>query len=84
MKMRFQPIRVLCFHQVSDAFDESYMERVDWLETDLFKQRIEALRQEGYAFISLPEARDKMQRDIFRFKKYVVLCSCFWRNTCIW
>lgn len=75
MKMRFQPIRVLCFHQVSDAFDESYMERIDWLSTDVFKQRIEALRQEGYAFISLPEARDKMQRDIFRFKKYVVLTA---------
>lgn len=75
MKMRLQPIRVLCFHQVSEAFDESYMEPIDWLETDVFKQRIEALRQEGYAFISLPEARDKMQRDFFRFKKYAVLTA---------
>lgn len=75
MKIRLQPIRVLCFHQVSDAFDESYMERIDWLSTDVFKQRIESLRQEGYAFVSLPEARDKMQRDIFRRKKYAVLTA---------
>lgn len=75
MKMRFLPIRVLCFHQVSDAFDESYMERIDWLQTDVFQQRIEALRREGYAFISLPEAYEKMQRDIFRYKKYAVLTA---------
>ena len=75
MKMRFQPIRVLCFHQVSDAFDESYMEPIDWLETDVFKQRIEGLQQEGYVFISLPEAQEKMKRDRIRCKKYVVLTA---------
>lgn len=75
MKMRLQPIRVLCFHQVSDAFDESTMERVDWLETDLFKQRIEALCQEGYTFISLPEAHEKMRKDWFRRKRYAVLTA---------
>ena len=73
--MRLQPIRVLCFHQVSDAFDESTMERVDWLETDLFKQRIEALCQEGYTFISLPEAHEKMRKDWLRCKKYAVLTA---------
>ncbi|MBR3408654.1 MAG: polysaccharide deacetylase family protein [Paludibacteraceae bacterium] len=75
MKMRLQPIRVLCFHQVSDAFDESYMERGDWLRTDVFKQRIEGLQQEGYVFISLPEAQEKMKRDRIRCKKYVVLTA---------
>ena len=75
MKMRLQPIRVLCFHQVSEAFDESYMEPIDWLETDVFKQRIEGLQQEGYVFISLPEAQEKMKRDRIRCKKYVVLTA---------
>lgn len=75
MKMRLQPIRVLCFHQVSDAFDENYMERGDWLRTDVFKQRIEGLQQEGYVFISLPEAQEKMKRDRIRCKKYVVLTA---------
>ena len=75
MKMRLQPIRVLCFHQVSDAFDESYMERGYWLRTDVFKQRIEGLQQEGYVFISLPEAQEKMKRDRIRCKKYVVLTA---------
>ena len=75
MKMRLQPIRVLCFHQVSDAFDESYMEPIDWLETDVFKQRIESLRKEGCNFISLPEAQEMMKRDWFRSEKYAVLTA---------
>lgn len=75
MKMRLQPIRVLCFHQVSEAFDESYMEPIDWLETDVFKQRIESLRKEGCNFISLPEAQEMMKMDWFRSEKYAVLTA---------
>lgn len=75
MKMRLQPIRVLCFHQVSDAFDERYMEPIDWLETDVFKQRIESLRKEGYKFISLPEAQEKMRKNRIRCKKFAVLTA---------
>ena len=74
-KFRLQPIRVFCFHQVSDTFDESYMERIDWLETDVFKQRIEALRQEGYVFLSLPEAHEKLKHNLIRCKKYAVLTA---------
>lgn len=75
MKMRWEPIRVFCFHQVSDTFDESYMERIDWLSTDVFKQRIETLRRDGYKFISLPVAYKMLKRDGFRSKKYAVLTA---------
>ena len=74
-KLRLQPIRVFCFHQVSDTFDESTMKHCDWLQTDVFKRILCDMLQKGYIFISLAEAREKMQRDIFRCKKYVVLTA---------
>ena len=73
--MRLQPIRVFCFNHVSDSFDESTMKRSDWLPTDMFKQLIHQLREEGYKFISLPEAHHKLQHDTFRRSKYAVLTA---------
>lgn len=74
-KIRLQPIRVFCFHQVSDVFDESTMKECDWLQTDVFERIICDMREQGYVFISLSEAHKKMQRDIFRCKKYAVLTA---------
>lgn len=74
-KLRLQPIRVFCFHHVSDTMDETTMEACDWMQTDIFKQRIERLRAMGYSFISLSKAHVKMQRDIFRCHKYAVLTA---------
>lgn len=73
--MRLQPIRAFCFHHVSDSFDDSTMKRCDWLPTDMFKQLILQLREEGYTFISLPEAQVKLQHDAFRRSKYAVLTA---------
>ena len=75
MKLRLQPIRVFCFHQVSDTFDEGSMYRCDWLQTDDFKNKIIDLQDEGYTFISLPDAYKKMQNDVFRCRKYAVLTA---------
>lgn len=75
MKIRLQPIRVYCFHQVSDTFDERTMKECDWLQTDAFKRIITDMREQGYNFISLQEAHEKMKRDIFRCKKYAVLTA---------
>ena len=74
-KMRLQPIRVFCFHHVSDTFDESTMEKCDWLSTSDFKQRIDTLREQGYTFISLTEAHTKILTDIFRCHRYAVLTA---------
>lgn len=74
-KMRLQPIRVFCFHHISDAFDESTMKNGDWLQTDAFILAIEKLLYEGYSFISLPEAQEKLSHDIFRWHKYAVLTA---------
>lgn len=75
MKLRLQPIRVFCFHHVSDSFDERYMEQIDWMQTGSFMQRIESLQGEGYKFISLVEAQEKLKQDKFRCKKYAVVTS---------
>lgn len=73
-KLRLQPIRVFCFHQVSDIFDPESMWECDWMSTTDFKTKIKAL-QTRYSFISLPEAQNKLKHDMFRFKKYVVLTA---------
>lgn len=74
-KIRLQPIRVFCFHQVSDTFDESTMKECDWLQTDAFKRIINDMQQNGYEFISLPEAHEKIRNDRFRSMKYAVLTA---------
>lgn len=75
MKLRLQPIRVFCFHQVSDEFDDSTMHEGDWMETNAFKRSIFALQQQGLTFISLQEAYKKMQYDLIRSRKYAVLTA---------
>lgn len=73
-KLRYQPIRVFCFHQTSAVFDASTMWECDWTEIELFKRNILKLRSE-YTFISLQEANDKLRRNSFRVRKYAVLTS---------
>lgn len=75
MKLRLQPIRVFCFHHVSEQYDASYMWECDWVNTDVLKQAILELKNHGYRFISLPEARTRLQRDWFRYHKYAVLTA---------
>lgn len=75
MKMRLQPIRVFCFHQVSDQFDEERMYAQDWISTSDFKDIVLRFVEKGYKFISLSEAFDKLRRDTFRCKKYAVLTA---------
>lgn len=74
MKLRLQPIRVFCFHQVSDVFDASTMWECDWTQTDTFKQKILAYKKD-YEFISLEEAYLHIQNDVYRRKKYAVLTA---------
>lgn len=73
-KLRLQPIRVFCFHQVSDVYNPLMTWKSDWSQTEIFKQRILALKKQ-YTFISLQEAHYRYKHDIFRRKKYAVLTS---------
>lgn len=75
MKLRLQPIRVFCFHQVSESFDESTMYEGDWMSTSEFKKRIGDLRKQGYSFISLPDAHKYIKHDFIRARKYAVLTA---------
>lgn len=74
IEMRFQPIRVFFFHQVSDVFEPQTMWECDWTQTEQFKRNILALKKK-YAFVSLQEAHRRLSTDKFRMKKYAALTS---------
>lgn len=74
MKIRLQPIRVFCFHHVSDVRDPLVCQEEDWTQLDQFKRNIEHLLQD-HTFISLSEACDKLQHDKIRSRKYAVLTT---------
>lgn len=69
-----KPVRVFCFHQVSDVFDPDTMKESDWMQTEAFKKRILALKQQ-YTFISLEEAYSHIANDGCRLKRYAVLTA---------
>lgn len=73
-RIRLHPIRVFCFHQVSDEFEPDTMEKSDWIQTEEFKKCIVALKKK-YTFISLPEGTAHLKQDIHRLKEYAVLTA---------
>lgn len=73
LKLRLQPIRVFCLHHVCEQFDAEAMYPCDWMALDEFKQKIIALRRQGYQFISLTDAYEYLKKDWFRRQKYAVL-----------
>lgn len=75
MKLRLQPIRVLCFHQVSETYDPAVYCKPDWIPLEFLKHYIKQLQSEGYEFISLQEAYEHIKNDRFRRKKYAVLTA---------
>ena len=79
-KLRFQPIRVFVFHQVSDSFDKSTMWECDWTQAEAFKRMIVDYMNE-YTFISLEDAHMHLINDHIRTKKYAVLtCDDGWAS----
>ena len=72
LHFRYRPIRVFCFHQVSDEFEPDTMKKCDWMQTDAFKQGILALKKQ-YTLISLPEVTRHLTKDRFRLKQYAAL-----------
>jgi len=75
LKLRLRPIRVFCFHQVSDMYDPLTIWECDWTQTELFKRNIMYLQSHGVNFISLSDAHEKLKRDRLRCKKYAVLTA---------
>lgn len=74
LKLRLKPVRVFCFHQVSDVFEPDSMWECDWTQTEVFKNRVLALK-EKYTFISLEEAYCHISNDKFRVKNYASLTA---------
>lgn len=75
LKLRLRPIRVFCIHYVSDEYDPTTIWECDWMQTDIFKQNLLKLKEQGYSFISLAEAHKKLSVDRFRVCKYAVLTA---------
>ena len=73
MKLRLQPIRVFCFHHVSETFDAEIMHECDWMQIDEFKSKMQAMRKDGVEFISLTKAKEHLINDKFRKAKYAVI-----------
>ncbi len=73
IKFRLRPIRIFCLHHVCEHFDADAMYACDWMALDEFKQKIIALRNQGYQFISLTKAYHHLKKDYFRRKRYAVL-----------
>lgn len=72
-KLRLQPIRVYCLHHVCAEFDEESMEPIDWMQIEDFKNKVQAMQQDGVEFISLTDAYQHICNDWFRVKHYAVL-----------
>ena len=75
MRLRLQPIRVFCFHQVSEQYEEGVYCKPDWIPLAFLKSFVMQLQSEGCEFISLTEAYDKITNDKFRHRKYVALTA---------
>ena len=73
IKLRLQPIRVFCLHHVCEKFDDESMYPCDWMELSVFRSKINELRNQGWQFISLTAAYQRLKNDRFRRKKYAVL-----------
>lgn len=72
IKLRLQPIRVFCFHEVSDNYADK---SPDWMPLYALKQRLLDLQQAEYEFISLEMAYKHIKCDYFRTEKYAVLTA---------
>ena len=70
--LRLRPIRVFCLHQVSPCFDPLRCYECDWLSTEQFTHSINEMRR-YYTFISLTDAKQKIENDYIRTKRYAVL-----------
>lgn len=68
------PIRVFCFHQVSDVFEPGTMWECDWTQTEVFKKKILALKEKS-TFVSLTEAYNHILNDKIRLKNYAALTA---------
>ena len=74
LRIRFKPIHVFVFHQVSDEFDPDGMWECDWSNTEVFKHKILALKSR-YSFIPLEEAYHHISKDTYRIKSYASLTT---------
>ena len=79
-RLWIKPVRVFCFHQVSDVFDSDTMKECDWMQTEAFKKKILVFKQQ-YTFVSLEEAYShiaipKSSVSPMSIQLYYLSCDC--------
>ena len=72
--LRLRPVRVFCFHQVSDTFESDTMWECDWTQTEVFKKTLSALKVK-YTFVTLAEAYRHIASDKVRLRRYAALTA---------
>lgn len=72
-RLRLQPIQVFCLHHVCQQENPLLVCKGDWISEESFIKTILLMRKRGYKFISLSQAWSKINNNLFRFHKYVVL-----------
>ena len=73
-RLRYRPIRVFSFHQVSDVFDPDMMWKCDWIQTEVFKRRVLDLKKR-YTFISIEDVYGHICGDRIRYRRYAALTA---------
>lgn len=71
-RLWWAPVEVLVFHAVSDLYDSRRNKRVDWSQTDVFKNHVRLLKSR-YRFVSLDEAGRRLHRWCPRRERLAVL-----------
>lgn len=72
LKLFYQPIIVLTFHQVSKQMDDRYEIKEDWNSIENFKSTINYLSKK-YKFISLEDVYTKLNSWVPRFRRYAAI-----------
>ena len=72
IKIFYQPIVVLTFHQVSEQMDNRYEIKEDWNSIENFKSTINYLSKK-YKFISLEDVYTKLNSWVPRFRRYAAI-----------
>ena len=80
-RLWLKPIRVFCFHHVSDEFEPDTMKECDWMQTESFKRIVLSLKKK-YVFVSMQEAYGHIANDRHRLNHYAVLTAV--RRLLLW
>ena len=72
-RLYMKPVHVLCFHHVTECFDEVSMKSCDWMPLNEFQSYIVDQEKRGVRFLSLDDAYNHIRNDVFRGVEYMAI-----------